>query len=339
VPPKQKRSELDHLAEFYSLDERGVESMFAAADARPSRAEGLRFLALCLRVAGILALAAGIIFFVAANWSRLGIFGRFALVQLVLVGCAIIAVVRPPPSFAGRAALFLAWVSTGALLALFGQTYQTGADVYELFLTWSLLGLPLVLIARWGVTSAGWVVVFNTMLLLYCGWQPAGGMLWALLGESRVSPAWILMGACWLNLLLWFAAEWRRWPAVPDWVRRILVSAAFGFCTWSGLMGLFDDHHVDGVGFTRGEPLTVLASLATMGVVGLYAYHVRKDIYPLSVVVGSFIIVGFGGVIRIFDNLSEGLLLVCALWLIGSSTVGGKWLVSLMRRWRDEART
>ena len=52
---------------------------------RPSRAQQLRFLARCLRYAGVLSLAAGVVFFIAANWSRIAVFGRFALLQVVLV--------------------------------------------------------------------------------------------------------------------------------------------------------------------------------------------------------------------------------------------------------------
>ena len=336
MQPKLKRSELDHLAKFYSLDAQGVESMFAAAEARPSRAEGLQFLAICLRVAGVLSLAAGLIFFVAANWSRLEVFGRFALVELLLVGCAVVAFLKPPPAFVGRGALFLAFVATGALLALFGQTYQTGADVYELFLGWALLGLPLALAAQWSLTSAAWVLVFNTALLLYCGWQPAGGMLWVLLGNRHFSPPYILLAACWLNLLLWLAADWRNSPAVPGWVRRILVSAAFSFCTWAGMVALFDSNSSNF--FRDSDPLAVLASLATMAAASVYAYRRRVDIYPLAAIMGSFIIVGMGILIRLFDNAGEGLLLLAALWLIGSSTVGGRILLNLMRQWRDEVR-
>jgi uncharacterized membrane protein len=310
--------------------------MFAAAEARPSRTEGLQFLAICLRVAGVLSLAAGLIFFVAANWSRLEVFGRFALVELLLVGCAVAGLLKPPPAFVGRGALFLAFVATGALLALFGQTYQTGADVYELFLGWALLGLPLALAAQWSLTSAAWVLVFNTALLLYCGWQPTGGMLWMLLGNRHYSSAFILLAACWLNLLLWLAADWRESPAVPGWVRRILVSAAFAFCTWAGMVALFDSPSSD---YLRdSDPVALLATLATMAAASLHAYRRRVDIYPLAAILGSFIIVGMGVLIRIFDNAGEGLLLLAALWLIGSSTVAGRILLSLMRRWREEAR-
>src|SRR5688572_7168395 len=53
MQPKLKRSELDHLADFYSLDEPRIESMLQIAGARPSRAEGREFLGHCLRIAGV----------------------------------------------------------------------------------------------------------------------------------------------------------------------------------------------------------------------------------------------------------------------------------------------
>src|SRR5688572_10227099 len=220
MQPKLKRSELDGLAESYSLTTTKVEALLELADARPTRAEGLRFLGTCLRIAGVLSLAAGLVFFVAANWSEIAVFGRFALIELVIVACAVVAFVKPPPHFSGRAATFLAFIAAGALLALFGQTYQTGADVYELFLTWALLGLPLVAAARWSVASAAWVLVLNLALLLFCGWHPTGGLLWVVFGGTHFQPAHLVMGAAWLNLALWFAFEFWRVDAVPDWVRR-----------------------------------------------------------------------------------------------------------------------
>src|SRR5262245_10875995 len=98
MEPKLKRSELDHLAKFYSLDEARIETLFELSGARPSRAEGLAFLGKLLRIGGILSLAASLVFFVAANWSKFAVFGRFALVELVLVGCAVVAFIKPPPS-------------------------------------------------------------------------------------------------------------------------------------------------------------------------------------------------------------------------------------------------
>jgi uncharacterized membrane protein len=334
MQPRLKRSELDGLAEFYSLDVQRTQAMLDLSEARPSRAEGLRFLAACLRIAGVLSLAAGLVFFVAANWSRISVFGRFALVEAVLLACVVTAFLKPPPAFLGRGAAFLAFVATGALLALFGQTYQTGADVYELFLGWALLGLPLVVAAQWAVASAAWVVVFNTALLLFCGWHPTGGLLWALFGGVQFQPSHLILGAAWLNLALWFVFEFHPIAAVPAWVRRLLLSCAFGFATWGGVLGvmggdlLFEDR--------KSDPLAVLALAAAMAAVVAYAVKRRDDVYPLAVVMGTFIIVSLVWLARVVDFNDEGTFLLMALWLIGTSTAAGKVLTSLARTWRAE---
>jgi uncharacterized membrane protein len=321
------------LAQAWSLDERGVETLFHLADARPSRAEGLQFLSQCLRIAGVLSVAAGVVFFVAANWSRIAVFGRFALLEALFVACVGVAFAKPPPSFAGRGALFLAFITAGALLALFGQTYQTGADVYELFLSWALLGLPLAFIARWSVASAAWVLVLNTALMLYCGWHPTSGLLWAMFGGSRFSPADVVMGAAGVNVLLWGLAEWRQPEAVPDWVRRLLITSAFAFATWAGVLAATSTQY-----YAPAEvaPIvfTPLLLIGLYGGVGFYTVRRATDVYPLALVMGSFIVVSLTWIATRVNDFDEGMFLFMALYLIATSTAGGKLLMSLQRRWQ-----
>ena len=102
MQPRLKRSELDSLAEFYSLDGARTAILLELAGAQPTRAEGFRFVAACLRIAGVLSLAAGLVFFVAANWVEIAVFGRFALIELTLLACTIVAWVKPPPAFIPR---------------------------------------------------------------------------------------------------------------------------------------------------------------------------------------------------------------------------------------------
>lgn len=332
-----KREELDQLAAFHALDEHGVTTLLRLANARPDRAEARQFLGQALSIGGLLSLAAALVFFIAANWSKIAVFGRFAIVELVLLACVALALWKPPPSFTGRGALLLAFIATGTLLALFGQTYQTGADVYELFVSWTLLGLLMAIAAQWSVASAAWVLVLNVALLLYCGWQPAGGMLWMLLGSSRVEPADLVIGAAWLNLLLWLAAEWRRPAAVPDWVRRLLVTCAFLFATWAGILAVFADE----TGYLPGtrRSLLPIAPLLLLAAWVLAVFHVlrrRSDIYPLVTVQASFLAVSTAFLADLLGSTSEGVFLLFALYLIVASTLGARILLGLLRRWRVE---
>lgn len=60
-------------------------------------------------------------------------------------------------STAGRFGLFACGILGGALMAVFGQVYQTGADDWELFRAWALFLLPLALLGRQtGLWLASW---------------------------------------------------------------------------------------------------------------------------------------------------------------------------------------
>jgi hypothetical protein len=191
-----------------------------------------------------------------------------------------------------------------------------------------------VVAAQWGVASAAWVVVFNTALLLFCGWHPTGGLLWAIFGGVQFQPAQLILGAAWLNLALWFTFEFRPIEPVPAWVRRFLLSCAFGFATWGGVLGVVGGDLL--FGDRRGDPMAVVALAAAMAAVTAYAVKRREDVYPLAVVMGTFIIVSLVWLARVVEFNDEGTFLLMAVWLIGTSTAAGKILTSLSRTWRAE---
>jgi hypothetical protein len=197
-----------------------------------------------------------------------------------------------------------------------------------------LLGLPFVIAARWGVASAAWVLVLNAALLLFCGWQPRGGLLWLVFDGTRFTTVHALLFAAYLNLGLWIAFDRLSSPAVPEWVRRLLLSCGFGFVTWVGIVGVVDNDYLFG---GNSSPATaVVGAFAAMALVSWLALRRRRDIYPLAVAMGSFIIVVLCAVPR-FATGDVATFFSFAVWLIASSTVAGKVLMSLLRRWRAEA--
>ena len=56
-------------------------------------------------------------------------------------------------------------MATGAVLALVGQTYQTGADVWELFAAWAALMLPFAWLSRSTASWVLWLGVANLALM------------------------------------------------------------------------------------------------------------------------------------------------------------------------------
>ncbi|HWL30052.1 MAG TPA: DUF2157 domain-containing protein, partial [Burkholderiaceae bacterium] len=126
---------------------------------------------------GCLLLASALICWVAANWEHAGGFQKLAGAQALLIAVVLLTwrlvylhVGRNARDFrAAAASAGLAAVVTGALLALVGQIYQTGADSWVLFAGWAVLLLPwLVALPSvfLGLLCAG---LLNTSAALYLG--------------------------------------------------------------------------------------------------------------------------------------------------------------------------
>src|ERR671912_582951 len=109
------RSELDALAEHYRLNRPAIEAALDLTHSQPSRDEILQFVIRLARLAGLLSLAAGIVFFIAANWSAFEVSGRFVLIELLLVASVVLALYKPPPQAIGRYASLMAFVLSGVL--------------------------------------------------------------------------------------------------------------------------------------------------------------------------------------------------------------------------------
>jgi len=331
------RTELDALAAHHRLSPQAVETMLAIARARPDAAELRRFVGKLLRLAGALSLAAGLVFFVAANWSTLAVACRFALVEGAFAVAIGVALWRPPPHALGRHALLVAFVAAGALLALFGQTYQTGADVYELFLTWTLLGLPIVLAAQWSVAWAAWVLVLNVSLLLFCGFRPEAGLFWLVVSGFGLDLPVLLVAAMLVDVLLWGATlvvARSKWSHVaPRWLRRFVLAAAVAFGTWAGLVAIAESRDAS-------DGLVVLIVLGALAAIAAHTLRERVDVFPLAAVAGSVIVLSSTAIARYASLDDLGTLFTLAGWLIVSSAVSGHLLMKAVRGWRnEEART
>jgi Predicted membrane protein (DUF2157) len=98
----------------------------------PSGAGWRRFLDQLLLWLGALMLTAGVIYFLAYNWNDLGRFAKFGLVEALIAGALIVLSRIGLDHIAGKVTLLAASLFVGALLALIGQTYQTGADTRDM---------------------------------------------------------------------------------------------------------------------------------------------------------------------------------------------------------------
>lgn len=146
---------------------------------------------------GLLAAAlagSALVSWVAANWPQMGPQARLTLVQGVLALAVVLAAglawrgSRWAGVLTGVAAL-----ATGALLALVGQIYQTGADRWQLFLLWAALVTPWLLLARTVFLALLWAVLLNLALWLAVDQGVSFGP-WAWLIDSPARDGLWLLG-------------------------------------------------------------------------------------------------------------------------------------------------
>lgn len=248
-----------------------------------------QFLARSTLWLGVLLLGSAAICWVAANWQDMSKVQRFAGAQTLLAVCALAAAwagLRLRTAAGARGAipgalLALAGILLGALLALLGQTYQTGADTWELFAWWAVLLLPWALAAASQAVWLLWTLVVNVAMVLWLGERVFSW--WGLLGATYL-PALIVAGLNLAMLAGWELAA-RRWRASTLVGPRLLAALAIGALVMSTMYtDLF-------IGRSYGSTTGSIAWLVVTLVLGFYYQKVRRDLVILAMLAAGVICV------------------------------------------------
>jgi uncharacterized membrane protein len=247
----------------------------------------------------------GLVMWIAANWGTLGRAGRFALLQGLVLALCIGAIARP----AARVPLvLLALLGIGALFAFFGQTYQTGADPWQLFALWAALALPLCLAGRNDVLWAPWALVAATAIAL---WLHAHiGHRWGVqaddLGVHLVGWAAALLLAAALSPAL------GRITGAGPWAFRTAITLLVTMLTLSAIAGLFG---------SRIAPQYPLALVMLCIGAALLCLRAAFDVFALSAValgLDSLLVAGLARLV--FDGQRSDT--IGSLLLIGAAAAG-----------------
>jgi uncharacterized membrane protein len=173
-----------------------------------------------------------VILWIAANWQDLGRMGRFVLLQGALLAAIAGAAAMPKH----RAPLALAaFLCIGGLFAYFGQTYQTGADAWQLFALWAVLALPLALGTRSDVVWAPWTLVASVGISL---WIHAHiGHAWSVRSEDF--GVHVIGWAACMALLVAMSSVAHRWTGAGVWALRSAGTFVTLLVTITALGSLF----------------------------------------------------------------------------------------------------
>lgn len=237
-----------------------LERALAAAGQLPAARDWSRFLSRALLLLGAALSLAGVFFFFAYNWDALHRFAKLGLLMGAVAATGGYALWRGLDAGAGQVALFAACVLIGALLAVFGQVYQTGADSFALFLSWASLIVVPTLLARNAPLWMLLLALLNLSLALFL--EQRTMIVW---GEHPA--ALFALNAAWVigwELGRGRSGAWMRSP----WYRRAGLAVAAFWGTAAALQLI-----TRGWVVLAGELALLAGALAAFALGGVAAYY------------------------------------------------------------------
>ncbi len=315
---------LHALAAAGLIDGRALAWGLEQIGGRPGPESWYRFARVQLLLVGASLVAVGVGFFVAANWVSLTPHVRMGLLAGLMAGAKGLGGWLGLQSLSGRVAALLAGLGFGPLMALVGQTYQTGADAWGLFAAWTVVLSVYALVIRF---SGAWIV--SLVLLHVSAW------LWAdqWLGSEPFDAGglWVTIA---LSLLDWSIGVGLRATGRQGTVMRFALGSAqaLGFCLGTTAI----------VG--RGwSPVQCAALLWPLAMAGLTVHRFARVQPDLNLVRGGVLVaagllaVAEGKLIFDVMDLEVGGLLIMGALMIAQGGMFGRWLLQLRLPEGDES--
>ena len=297
-----------------------LEAAMLAAGVLPDGARWRRFVDALLLWLGVVMLGASLVFFLAYNWAAMGRYAKFALAEGAIVAALAGMAWLGLEHAGGKALLLLASLFVGALLALVGQTYQTGADPWELFAVWAALILPWTLMSR---LAAQWLLALGLVnvaaVLYYTTFQFWGGPLFrAAFGPIALS--WFLLALNAGVLACWELARSRGYTWMADrWAPRVIGLAAGTAASVLGMWAV--------LGFKDAGAIETLGWFGSMAAIYAVYRWLVPDLFMLAAGALSLIVLGNTYLARhVVRFASADSFFFMSLLVIGSSAAAGWWL-------------
>jgi uncharacterized membrane protein len=287
--------------------------------------DGLRwrhFLQNLLMWLGGLALAFAMMFFIAYNWDEMGRFAKFALLEVSIAVCALTYWRLDADKVVAKILITVATILLGVLLALYGQTYQTGADTWQLFFNWALLMLPWAFVAQFASLWLIWAVLLNLSIIFY--FQARGSLFWFVFSSTE-DVFWVIFI---FNSLLWIAWElaakrfsWleERWPV---WLIAVASSSSITFLMITVIVDRY-----------ASSSIAVLLYFVWAGSIYFVYRKLKADLFMLAGLCFSAIVVisTFLGYHLLNNGDPVGVFLVLSIVVIGMATAAAKWLRAVQK--------
>ncbi|PIF47497.1 putative membrane protein DUF2157 [Chryseobacterium sp. 52] len=278
-----------------------------------------KFLRLLLITLGIGFTTAGIIFFFAYNWADLNKFVKLGITEILVIATTVIVLLPKINTTTKNIVLTGSSFLVGALFAVFGQIYQTGANAYDFFLAWTLFITLWVVVSNFAPLWLLLIVLINTTFFLY---------------TEQVARDWPTILVVTLHFLFnaavlitfIFLEKDKKIKNIPKWFIYILGIGCATFATIGMVIGILDGYHS-------------IFPFLTLTILPVYALGIRHGIqskngFYLSVIPLSLIIIISALLFKISDG--EVMFLIVGLFIIVSITLVIMNLINLQKKWNHE---
>ena len=286
----------------------------------------LRYLNLLFLLLTVGFLTSGVVTLIAANLDYFSDLAKIYGLQTLLVVTVVLGIycfiresrrqAKEKLKWKTYSLFFVVSVLIGGLFALVGQTYQTGADVWQLFAVWTLCQLPFLLLFPNVASALLFAATANVAFYLFNEQNAYNSMCYAVL---------INAGLLVISELFSKAFHDQHWRILPK---------VFLVLTFASLFGLIVIYDVYFYAYAWGElgrsPLSSLL-IAIPALITLYVYHkYRFDFINLIISVIALL----GAYCFLASLLIRGVEEGVVLGLIGFTftVMAIKWLVKLYKQ-------
>ena len=233
---------------------------------------------------GVSFTVSGIIFFFAFNWDDMPKFVKFGLIEALIIACVVVILKVNLDKTIKKIILSGAALLVGALFAVFGQVYQTGADSYSLFLIWAVCILIWTIIGNFAPLWLIFLVLLDITISLYF---------------SQMGDSWFLslVSVFLVNVLLAVVVEvlsLKKKIKRPAWLLNIAVLTAIIYISLGIIDIVFTYFMRSGRSSIEWEPMLCLAvGVPGLVVGGLYGFKSRNLFYVSSIGLSFLVIIAF----------------------------------------------
>ena len=314
---KIQREDIQIIGRYSNLTEKGVVKALQENVYNDQKA-WQKFFQLLFISLGVGFTVSGIIFFFAYNWTDLHKFAKIGMVEgLVII--ATILVLRPKMNNNIRNIILTgASVLVGALFAVYGQIYQTGANAYDFFLGWTIFVTLWVAVSNFPPLYLLYLVLINTTFVLYSQQVSEWSEL-SVLTSLFIFNSIVLIFAIVLS-------KYKKATNIPNWFLNIVALSCIVSATIGIIIGIFDKYET--------SFLVLILTTITVFALGIWHGVKTKNGFYLSAI--PFSLVAITSALLFKASTELGMFLFVSIFVVISVTLIIRMLIKFQKEWKNE---